>query len=107
MSVSDAVVQIEHVFFSYPPQGSEPVLEDVTLEIGPRDFLGIIGPNGGGKTTIVRTALGAVPLLAGRLVGRKPLRIGYVPQRATAGYRRGLAVNLLAEAGGKGWERTV
>jgi ABC-type Mn2+/Zn2+ transport system ATPase subunit len=41
----------------------------------------VVGPNGGGKTTIVRTALGALPLLAGRRTIRRGLRIGYVPQR--------------------------
>jgi len=58
-----------------------PLLSGVDLTVRKGDFLAVVGPNGGGKTTIVRTALGALPLLAGRLGGRKPLRIGYVPQR--------------------------
>ena len=36
-------------------------LEKVDLEIGADDFLGVIGPNGGGKTTLVKAILGAVP----------------------------------------------
>lgn len=84
----EAVVQIEHVFFGYPPPGSEPVLEDVSLSIGPHDFLGIIGPNGGGKTTLLKIILGLLAPQRGtvRVLGRAPAevrpRIGYVPQHA-------------------------
>jgi ABC-type Mn2+/Zn2+ transport system ATPase subunit len=59
----------------------KPLLNGVNLWVREGDFLAVVGPNGGGKTTIVRTALGALPLLSGRLGGRRPLRIGYVPQR--------------------------
>ena len=37
------------------------VLHDVDLDIYDDDFLGVIGPNGGGKTTLVKAILGAVP----------------------------------------------
>jgi ABC-type Mn2+/Zn2+ transport system ATPase subunit len=57
------------------------LLSGVDLTVREGDFLAVVGPNGGGKTTIVRTALGALPLVAGRRVGQRPLRIGYVPQR--------------------------
>lgn len=88
MSVPEPVVQIEHVFFGYPPQGSDLVLEDVSLSIGSRDFLGIIGPNGGGKTTLLKIILGLLVPQRGavRVLGRAPAevrtRIGYVPQHA-------------------------
>jgi ABC-type Mn2+/Zn2+ transport system ATPase subunit len=58
-----------------------PLLEGIDLEVREGDFLAVVGPNGGGKTTLVRAALGALPLLGGRRGGRRPLRIGYVPQR--------------------------
>jgi ABC-type Mn2+/Zn2+ transport system ATPase subunit len=61
--------------------GGVALLSGVELEVGEGDFLAVVGPNGGGKTTLVRTALGALPLLAGRRAARRPLRIGYVPQR--------------------------
>ncbi len=88
MHTPEPVVEIEHVFFGYPPQGSEWVLEDVSLAIGPRDFLGVIGPNGGGKTTLLKIILGLLAPQRGsvRVLGRAPAevrtRIGYVPQHA-------------------------
>jgi ABC-type Mn2+/Zn2+ transport system ATPase subunit len=61
--------------------GGRAFLANVDLEVGSGDFLALVGPNGGGKTTIVRTLLGALPLVAGRLVRPRPVRVGYVPQR--------------------------
>ncbi len=65
----------------------EKVLEHVNLTIDSRDFLGIIGPNGGGKTTLVKAILGALPY-SGEIHysptlsahTHKPL-IGYLPQQ--------------------------
>lgn len=57
------------------------VLSGIRLAVGPGDFLGVVGPNGGGKTTILRTLLGSLPPVAGRLVRPRPIRVGYVPQR--------------------------
>jgi ABC-type Mn2+/Zn2+ transport system ATPase subunit len=58
-----------------------PLRERLTFEIHRGDFLGIAGANGAGKTTILRTLLGLIPPLAGRVnhVARVP--ISYVPQR--------------------------
>jgi zinc transport system ATP-binding protein len=63
----------------------EPILDHVTLEVGRRDFLAIIGPNGGGKTTLLKVLLGLLTPQAGT-VERSPARagaLGYVPQFAT------------------------
>ena len=64
-----------------------PVLENVSLNIWPRQFMAIVGPNGGGKTTLLRAMLGMIPLAGGtiRLRGSELRavalqRIGYVPQ---------------------------
>jgi ABC-type Mn2+/Zn2+ transport system ATPase subunit len=76
--VSEALVMLQDASVGYR---GRPLLSGVNLTVREGDFLAVVGPNGGGKTTIVRTALGALPLLAGRLGGRRPLRIGYVPQR--------------------------
>src|SRR5512146_3015592 len=57
------------------------MLSGITLEIGRGDFLAVVGPNGGGKTTLLRTLLGVLRPVAGRRVQPAPLRVGYVPQR--------------------------
>ena len=61
--------------------GRRAFLSGLSLSVAEGDFLAVVGPNGGGKTTLLRTLLGAQPLLHGRLVRPRPLRIGYVPQR--------------------------
>ena len=48
-------VEVEHVTFSYD---GLPVLEDVNLVIKERDFVSVVGPNGGGKTTLLKIILG-------------------------------------------------
>jgi zinc transport system ATP-binding protein len=64
-----------------------PVLEDVSLSIGPHDYIAILGPNGGGKTTLLKLILGLLAPDAGevRVFGGPPRRargrVGYVPQR--------------------------
>lgn len=68
-------------------------LQDVSLDIYPDDFLGIIGPNGGGKTSLVKVILGAVPykgevlysptlLGNGKTATTNQRLIGYLPQQS-------------------------
>jgi ABC-type Mn2+/Zn2+ transport system ATPase subunit len=62
------------------------VLEDVGFEVARGEFCCLCGPNGGGKTTLLKAALGLLPLAAGSLevLGRPPQdarrRVGYLPQ---------------------------
>jgi zinc transport system ATP-binding protein len=62
------------------------VLQNVNLSINQNDFLGIIGPNGGGKTTLLKVILGLIKPAKGevRVFGKNPQEerklIGYVPQ---------------------------
>jgi ABC-type Mn2+/Zn2+ transport system ATPase subunit len=76
--VSEPLVRLEDAAVGY---GRRALLEGVALAVRPGDFLGLVGPNGGGKTTLLRALLGALPLLRGRLVRSRGLRVGYVPQR--------------------------
>jgi len=70
--------------------GSRVAIENVALNILPGQFIAVVGPNGGGKTTLLRTILGAVPLISGRVLirgrevqGAALERVGYVPQLET------------------------
>ncbi len=57
------------------------VLEDVNLEVFAGDFIGIIGPNGGGKTTLIKTILGLIKPFSGELTLHiSKTNIGYLPQ---------------------------
>ena len=64
------------------------IIEDVTFQIQHKDFFGIIGPNGGGKSTLLKAILGLIPLQKGtiRIFGKPPQKgrkyIGYVAQYA-------------------------
>jgi len=76
-------VSVENLFFSYD---STPILEDVSLTINEGEFVGIFGPNGGGKTTFLKILIGLLKPSKGsiRLFGSPPKHIqpliGYVPQ---------------------------
>lgn len=52
------LISLRHVGVSYD---GKPALTDIDLEIRANDFIGIVGPNGGGKTTLVKAILGLVP----------------------------------------------
>lgn len=61
------------------------VLKNVNFEIFENDFLGVIGPNGGGKTTLLKAILGLVKPFSGTIefrkdINRKKKPIGYLPQ---------------------------
>lgn len=55
-------------------------LKNVNLKIEKKDFLGILGPNGGGKTTLLKVILGLQKDFKGELIIGEHVSIGYVPQ---------------------------
>ncbi len=73
-----ALVLLEQAAIGY---GGKALLEGVTLEVSRGDFFAVVGPNGGGKTTLLRTLIGVLPPVAGLRQQPGPLRLGYVPQR--------------------------
>jgi zinc transport system ATP-binding protein len=81
--MSQPIVEIRNVFFSY--NGQE-VLHDVNFDVAEGDFIAMIGPNGGGKTTLLRLMLGLLKPAQGsvRILGMPAQKashhIGYVPQ---------------------------
>jgi len=80
------VIELEQLSYSI---GGLRVLEDVSLTVPDRDFLCIVGPNAGGKTTLLKLILGLLRPSGGsvRVFGRSPARsryrIGYMPQHAS------------------------
>ena len=102
---ADPIVQISGLDFSYGPRpprdvngsgnGSGPqyVLQGIDLSVARGSTLGLIGPNGGGKTTLIRLLLGLLQPTAGNILidGLSPSRavrrgdvIGYLPQNPAA-----------------------
>ena len=83
ISNKSAVISLKGVWAGYE---DDLVLEDVNFEMFPRDFVGLIGPNGGGKTTLIRVMLGLIKPMRGEVcvMGKSPqagrASIGYVPQ---------------------------
>ncbi|HUD20861.1 MAG TPA: metal ABC transporter ATP-binding protein [Candidatus Saccharimonadales bacterium] len=82
------IFKLENVCFAY---GKEEVLHHISLEIQAGSYVGIVGPNGGGKTTILKIMLGLLKPKKGtvELFGmearkfKERERIGYVPQKVT------------------------
>jgi zinc transport system ATP-binding protein len=82
----EPLIRVRDLTFGY---GREVVLDHVTLDVQPRDFLAVIGPNGGGKTTLLKAILGLVRPWSGTVEFHLPSgadprgRLGYVPQFST------------------------
>ncbi|MGH7662805.1 MAG: metal ABC transporter ATP-binding protein [Gemmatimonadaceae bacterium] len=72
--------------------GRRAVLCDLSFDIPEGDFLGLVGPNGSGKTTILRAILGTHPPISGSVERSPDLRFGYVPQRDQVDYSYPLKV---------------
>jgi zinc transport system ATP-binding protein len=100
-----AAVELVGVAFGYRP--GQRVLEDVELKVGEGEFVAVAGPNGGGKTTLVRIALGLERPSMGRalLYGEPAHRfsrrrtLGYLAQRTELGGDAPTTVRELVSAG--------
>ena len=74
--VGDPLLLVDHVSTAYG--SGPPVFSDVTFELDPGERLAVLGPNGGGKTTLFKLLLGELSPLAGRIRAAGPF--AYVPQ---------------------------
>lgn len=78
------ILEIKDLSVGY--DGNPCVLKNVNLEVTKNDFLGIIGPNGGGKTTLLKTLMGLVKPTSGKIsfyrnnIKVDKINIGYLPQ---------------------------
>lgn len=81
--MADPIVSLKNVSFSYQ---DNPILKNASFEIEAGEFIGVIGPNGGGKTTLLKLIMGFLIPDSGdiKTFGSSPQssmkKIGYVPQ---------------------------
>lgn len=88
--MSGIPVQLSNLTVYY---GQTPAIAGVCLDVAEGEYLGIVGPNGGGKSTLLKTILGLVPVASGsvQIYGDSPtqkrITVGYVPQFASVNKR--------------------
>jgi len=88
MSINNNIIDISQVSFGY---GNNLILDNISLTIKKGSYVGIIGPNGGGKTTLLKILLGLLKPQQGTIKIQgvniadfdKKYEIGYVPQRVS------------------------
>ena len=112
--MKDLIVDINNVYFAY---NGRTVLEDVSLDIRQGDFIAMIGPNGGGKTTLLKLMLGLLKPAKGkiRVLGdtteKASHHIGYVSQDVHINRSfpiTSIDVVMMGNLGpGKRWGRTI
>jgi len=108
----ELIIQMQDVWFYFSGQ---PVLQEVNLNVPRGDFLAVIGPNGGGKTTLLKLMLGLLNPTRGTVAvfGESPHRvshrIGYVPQNVHINKDFPVSVLNVVLMGrlrtGRGWSR--
>ncbi|MBO4487273.1 MAG: metal ABC transporter ATP-binding protein [Bacteroidaceae bacterium] len=103
------LIEINNLSVNY---GQTVALQNVSLTIAEHDYIGVIGPNGGGKTTLVKAILGLTEPTQGTITYRLPdgsethdMKIGYLPQYLAFDFRFPITVREVVSAGllgGKG-----
>ena len=82
----ETAIHIDNLSVYY---GETVAITNVCFDVNQGEFLGIIGPNGGGKTTLLKAILGLIPITTGQIqiygqsFGKNRTAVGYVPQFAT------------------------
>ncbi|MCL1938494.1 MAG: ATP-binding cassette domain-containing protein [Candidatus Azobacteroides sp.] len=104
--MNELLVDVKNISAGYE---GKIVLRDASLSVYEQDFIGIIGPNGGGKTTFVKVILGLIKPVSGSVqFARKELkmRIGYMPQTNSIDRKFPILVSEVI-ASGVGRERNI
>ena len=73
-----SLIAVENLSVAY---GAKTVLSHVDLHVDPGEIITIVGPNGSGKTSLLRAIIGAVQPAGGKIIRKPGLRLGYVPQK--------------------------
>lgn len=95
-------IEVRDVSFG---QDGSPILDSVSLSVMEQDMYALIGPNGGGKTTLLKIILGLLPARSGtvRIYGKSPGEgrqiVGYVPQFRTFDFRYPITVKEMVLSG--------
>lgn len=101
-SPDNNIIEVENVWMQYD---SRPILRDINLSVKKGDFLAITGPNGGGKTTLLRLILKLLHPTRGSVVYRTDgqitdkIPIGYLPQKSMIDNRFPITVKEVIESG--------
>jgi len=82
MPINSVIIEANNLDFAY---GANMVLDNLNFQIKEGDYVGIIGPNGGGKTTLVKILLGLLKPTKGK-IRINNMSVGYVPQRVSQTY---------------------
>lgn len=76
--MSKILIQIQNLTVGYDSQS---ILKNIDFKIEENDFIGVIGPNGGGKTTLIKSILGLIQIWEGNIQMNIPqTKVGYLPQ---------------------------
>jgi ABC-type Mn2+/Zn2+ transport system ATPase subunit len=79
MDKNNTLIKFNEVNIGY---GNRIIHSNINIEIEKNDFIGLVGPNGSGKTTFLKTLLGTIKPLSG-VIEKDDIIFGYVPQRDT------------------------
>ncbi len=86
--MTNPLLKVENLSFAYPDAPSHLILQNISFSLNPGEALGILGPNGGGKSTLLKILVGLLTPLRGNILFNGGLiqnfrtKIGYVPQIA-------------------------
>ncbi|MEG1573993.1 MAG: ATP-binding cassette domain-containing protein [Bacteroidales bacterium] len=100
--MNNRYIEVNDVNLSY---GAKSVLRDVAFTIDRSDFLAVTGPNGGGKTSLIRIMLGLIKPSSGTVkyykdgLDENRLNVGYLPQKSTLDMRFPISVKELVASG--------
>jgi zinc/manganese transport system ATP-binding protein/zinc transport system ATP-binding protein len=77
----------------------QPVFQQLDLCLVPRQFVALVGPTGGGKSTLLKTILGLLPRTTGTVWRARQTTVGYVPQRETIDWHFPVTVEQVVRMG--------